>query len=79
MSKKRKRNIDSQIVASHSLLSTLRLVSNTKLKFTHVFFIVIFVAGFVSALTWALSADYFEGLMAAGYYDNVRSVKMQSR
>ena len=66
----RERHIDKKIVESFSLLSSFRMVSQTKIKFTHVFFIVIFVAGFVSAITWTLSADYFQGLLAAGYYNN---------
>ncbi len=64
-----KRNIDTRVVESYSLLSSFRVVSEAKMKFTHVFFIVIFVAGFVSALTWAMSADYFDSLLAAGYYN----------
>jgi len=68
MSTKSHRNIDNRIVESYSLLSSFRVVSEARLKFTHVFFIIIFVAGFVSALTWALSADYFDSLLAAGYY-----------
>ena len=63
-----KRDIDRTIVHSRTLLEEMRMISEARLRFFHVLLIVLFVAGFVSAVTWTLSADYFSKVLAAEYH-----------
>lgn len=67
MFKKKQRTIDTEVVKLAGLMSELKVVSDARLRFFHVFVIVIFVAGFTGLVTWLLAADYFQSIYSYVY------------
>lgn len=58
------RKIDTDIKVTLSLQNRLKLISRYKIKLWHALLIAVFFAGFVAAVVWVISEDYFSRTQA---------------
>lgn len=53
------RDIDAEVQQSMTLLGRLKLISESKIKLWRALLITVFIAGFVAALVWVISEEYY--------------------